>query len=162
MTIRSLEDPLPGGCLCGHVRYRILEDPIAFYVCHCTDCQREGGAAFGLSMLFRRIALAHDQGETRSVDVLLPGGWRTRNATRCAECLVDLWGESSRTPQIIGLSPGTLDDPRAYEPFGNIWTASAHAWVSLAPGPRFERQPEDPIALVRAWQERPREVRSKR
>ena len=161
MTIEALASPLPGGCLCARVRYRILEDPIAYYVCHCTDCQCESGVAFGLSMLFRRSALAHDQGETRSVEVLLPGGWRTRKATVCAECLVRVWGESSRTPLILGLNPGTLDDPRAYEPFGNMWTASAHRWVSLAPGPRFERQPEDPIAMVRAWQEHLRETRSR-
>jgi len=161
MTIEPLAIPLPGGCLCGRVRYRILEDPIAYYICHCTDCQRESGVAFGLTMLFRRTALTHDRGETRSVAVQLPDASRVRNATVCSECLLRIWAESSQTPQILGLNPGTLDDPRAYEPFGNMWTTSAHRWVSLAPGPRFERQPEDPIAMVRGWQEHLREKRSR-
>ena len=41
------------------------------------------------------------------------------------------------------------------EPWGNMWTRSARPWVAFAPGPRFEQQPEDPLAMVRAWHERP-------
>jgi hypothetical protein len=67
-----------------------------------------------------------------------------------------VWGEPAKVPQVRTLRPGTLDDPRAWTPFGNMWTVRALPWVALAPGPRFERQPEDPLAMVRAWQERPR------
>lgn len=112
-------------------------------------------------MLFRRTALAHYRGETRSIAVQLPDASRVRNATVCSECLLRICAESSQTPQILGLDPGMLDEPRVYEPFGNMWTASAHRWVSLAPGPRFERQPEDPIAQVRGWQEHRRATRGK-
>lgn len=149
-----MDEPLLGGCLCGRVRYRLREDPIAFYACHCTDCQRESGSAFGLSMIVRSEALEHQQGELRRVSVDLPGG-RTWRSIRCAECGTRLWSEPVKFPQVRTLRPGTLDDPRAYEPFGNIWTASAHRWAALAPGPCFEGQPEDPLAMVRAWQERP-------
>lgn len=153
MTIASLDAPLLGGCLCGRVRYRIVEDPIAFYLCHCTDCQCETGSAFALSMILRRSALEHERGELRSIVVTLPDGARQRPATLCAHCLVRLWGDSPGVPQILGLSPGTLDDPKAYEPYGNIWTRSARPPVLLARGPCFERQPEDPIAMVKIWQE---------
>ena len=144
----------PGGCLCGRVRYELREDPIAFYACHCTDCQRQGGSAFGLSMVVRREAIEHLGGELKPVAVPMPDG-REKRSVRCAHCGTRLWGEPARFPQVRVLCPGTLDDPRAYEPFGSMWTASAHPWVSLPPGPRFERQPDDPLAMVRAWQERP-------
>jgi hypothetical protein len=152
VTIAPLDVPLSGGCLCGRVRYRIHEDPIAFYACHCTDCQRESGAPFGLSMVVRSEALEHLGGDVRRLRVPMSDG-RHKSATRCTECGIRVWSESLRSPQIVWLSPGTLDDPRSYAPFGNMWTASAHSWVALAPGPRFERQPEDPLALTRAWQQ---------
>lgn len=142
-----------GGCLCGRARYRLREDPIAFYACHCSDCQRESGSAFGLTMIVRREALETLGGELRQVSVPMPDG-REKRAVRCAHCGTRLWGEPVKFPQVRALRPGTLDDPRAFEPWGNMWTASAQPWAALAPGPRFERQPEDPLAMVRAWQER--------
>jgi hypothetical protein len=162
VTIAHLDVPLHGGCLCGRVRYRIVEDPIAFYLCHCTDCQCESGSAFGLSMALRRSALEHERGEVRSIVVELPDAVRRWPATVCANCLVRLWGESLRSPNIVGLSPGTLDDPKAYEPFGNIWTRSARPPGLFARGPCFERQPEDPIAMVKIWQEQRRALRDAR
>ena len=46
--------PLTGGCQCGAVRYSITSAPVAFYWCHCTECQRPSGAAFGEPLRVRR------------------------------------------------------------------------------------------------------------
>ena len=144
-----------GGCLCRRVRYRLAGEPIAFYACHCTDCQLESGSAFGLTMLVRSEDFERLAGESKLVPVTMPDG-RVKSSVRCAHCGTRMWGEPVRVPQVRTLRPGTLDDPRAFTPWGNMWTASALPWVSFAPGPRFEREPEDPIAMVRAWQGRPR------
>ena len=37
-----------GGCLCGKVRYSADVDPAFVGVCHCTDCQKFTGSAFGV------------------------------------------------------------------------------------------------------------------
>jgi hypothetical protein len=150
-----MDEPLAGGCVCGRVRYQLREDPLAFYACHCLDCQRASGSAFGLSMIVRSEALEHLQGELQRTSADLPDG-RTWRSVRCAKCGTRLWSEPVRFPQVRTLRPGTLDRPGAYEPWGNMWTVRAQPWVALAPGPRFERQPEDPLAMVHAWQERPR------
>jgi len=149
-----MDAPRPGGCLCGRVRYRLHGEPIAFYVCHCTDCQRETGSAFALSLVVPADALELVEGELRRVAVELPDG-RTWCSMRCPECGARVWSEPPKYPQVRNLRPGTLDDPRAFQPWGNIWTASALPWVQLAPGPCFERQPGDPLAMVRAWRARP-------
>ena len=39
-----------GGCQCGAVRYRIHGEPLGLAVCHCTECQRQSGSAFGMSL----------------------------------------------------------------------------------------------------------------
>ena len=58
--------PYTGGCQCGSVRYVVTAEPIRLLACHCRECQRQSGSAFGMSMpvkegqpdseQFRRIA----------------------------------------------------------------------------------------------------------
>ena len=38
---------LKGGCLCGAVRYTTTAEPVISTVCHCRDCQKFTGSAFG-------------------------------------------------------------------------------------------------------------------
>ena len=49
--------PYDGGCLCGLIRYRLTDEPLTLYACHCTDRQRETGSAFGLSMIVPKSAI---------------------------------------------------------------------------------------------------------
>ena len=36
-----------GGCACGAIRYECTAEPIMMFNCHCRDCQRAIGGAFG-------------------------------------------------------------------------------------------------------------------
>ena len=83
--------PQHGGCLCGEVRYRLAEDPVTLYVCHCTDCQRQSGASFALSMIVRNAALEVVRGRPEEYALTLPDGrvsvysWgRPRTTSRAA------------------------------------------------------------------------------
>jgi hypothetical protein len=135
------------------VRFVLREEPIAFYLCHCTDCQAESGSAFGQSMLVRRQAIETVEGSVREHTIEGPGG-RRHLMTYCGNCLTQLWGYNPDVPQVAGLNAGSLEDAAGLEPYGNMWTRSARPWAALAPGPQFEQQPEDPLAMVRAWVER--------
>ena len=42
--------PYTGGCQCGSVRYVVTTEPIRLLACHCKECQRQSGSAFGMSM----------------------------------------------------------------------------------------------------------------
>jgi hypothetical protein len=42
---------LQGGCICGAVRYELLEKPLFIQACHCTQCQTATGSAFILTMI---------------------------------------------------------------------------------------------------------------
>ena len=141
-----------GRCRCGRVRYVLREEPIAFYLCHCTDCQAESGSAFGQSMIARREAIDAVDGPVR--EHRLDGGVG-RIIVHCGNCLTMLWGWQPDIPQVLGLNAGSLEDAAGLEPYGNMWTRSARPWAPFAPGPRFEQQPEDPLAMVHAWQGRP-------
>jgi hypothetical protein len=147
--------PQHGGCLCGEVRYRLDEDPVTFYVCHCTDCQRQTGASCGLSMVVRSEALAIVRGRPQDCSTLLADG-RVKRARFCGRC-VTRFASPSRVAGLVILEPGTLDDTSWLRPAGHIWTRSAQPWVALpADALRVEKQPSDAemLSLVRAWKER--------
>jgi hypothetical protein len=136
----------------------LREEPIAFYLCHCTDCQAESGSAFGQSMHVRREALDSVEGEMAQHTIEGNDGRRVI-MNHCPNCLTVLWAENPEIQQLRGLNSGTLENTGDLEPYGNMWTRSARSWASMAPGPCFEQQPDDPLAMVRAWQERPQRSR---
>jgi hypothetical protein len=37
--------PHIGSCLCGQINFELRDEPLTFYVCHCTNCQRRTGGA---------------------------------------------------------------------------------------------------------------------
>jgi len=45
--------PMTGGCQCGGVRFELWDAPEAVYVCHCIECRRQSGSAFGISLIAR-------------------------------------------------------------------------------------------------------------
>jgi hypothetical protein len=58
--------PQAGGCQCGAVRYEIAAAPLTLYACHCAECQRQSGSAFGLSMPVPAGAVRITAGEPRA------------------------------------------------------------------------------------------------
>ena len=146
--------PYDGGCFCGAIRYRVADEPLTLYACHCTDCQRQSGTSFGLSMIVLRETLALRQGEPRAFTVTTADG-REKRGRFCGQCGTRLWGEPPRFPQVVVMRPGTLDDTSWLRPIGHIWTRSAQPWVSIPHTPfNFEGQPDDPMTLINAWRDR--------
>ena len=144
--------PQYGGCLCGDVRYRLDEDPVTLYACHCTDCQRQSGSSFALTLVARSEAVAVVRGQPEERSVTLPDG-RVKSASVCGRCDTRLLFPS-RVAGLRGIEPGTLDDTSWLRPAGHIWTRSAQPWVAIPDGAlRFEEQPRDGemLSLVRAW-----------
>lgn len=149
-----MQAPYDGGCVCGRIRYRLGDEPLTLYACHCTDCQRHTGTAFGLSMIVWKAALALLTGQPRDYDTAVPHGPH-RHGKFCGDCATRLWGEPDRFPEVLVLRPGTLDDTSWLDPVAHIWVRSAQPWVVLPPGARaFDTQPDDPLALINLWSQR--------
>jgi hypothetical protein len=146
--------PYEGGCLCGAIRYRLGDEPLTLYACHCTDCQRATGSSFRLSMVLSRTALELLQGAPQRYAVTLDDG-RQKSGVFCNRCATHLWSEPVRFPQILNVEPGTLDDTSWLRPVAHMWTRSAQPWVVIPPDTlAFEGQPADAMALVNAWWDR--------
>ncbi|HSL81002.1 MAG TPA: GFA family protein, partial [Pseudolabrys sp.] len=73
--------PLTGRCQCRSVAYKITAAPLAVYACHCTECQRQSGSAFSLSLLADRGAVVVEEGQ--------PAVWeRQHESGRVIDCVI--------------------------------------------------------------------------
>lgn len=45
-------------CQCGSITFKTpLPEPLALYICHCTECRKQTGSAFGTSAIFPQFKL---------------------------------------------------------------------------------------------------------
>jgi len=57
-----------GGCVCGAVRYRVINAPARTSACHCRFCQRRTGSAFGIGAYFREADVEILSGELKTYE----------------------------------------------------------------------------------------------
>lgn len=123
-----------GGCACGAVRFRLLDEPMFVHCCHCTRCQRETGGPFAHHAMieFSRFQLLG--GEPEYVQVPTDSGGRHWVA-RCPTCRTAMWNEhGSRQAITKYVRVGTLDEPDRFPPRAHIFVRSRQAWFDLPPG----------------------------
>ncbi len=122
-----------GSCLCGEVRFEA--DSIAMMMhCHCSQCRKIRGAAFGTYAHARPEQFRFTQGED------LVRTFRTRRATwsSCMQCGGAAPATEGRT-ESIPIPAGTLDDDPGVRPALHIWTGSKAPWWEIQDDlPRFE------------------------
>ena len=136
--------PLEGGCQCGRVRYRVSTRPKALYACHCTECQRQSGSAFGLSMRVDRRDFAVT-GRLKSFARRADSGNPSRGFF-CPECGTRIYHRNDWSPESVSIKPGTLDDASWLRPRGHIWRRSGQHWFTPpADQPSHQDQPPDPL-----------------
>ena len=129
-----------GHCLCGRVTYRCDQDPIVTGVCHCTDCQRQTGAASSIIVGVPSGAL-EVTGDSQKTFVTIGEDHRTAtNRTFCRECGSPIVSRIDALPQLAFIKAGTLDDTSWLNPTVEFWCRSAQPWEPPIPGAhRMER-----------------------
>ena len=131
---------LKGGCLCGQIRYESSADPLFTAVCHCTNCQRQAGAAFSIIVgvpsesvsITGTLKTFDDRGDS--------GGIVHRQF--CPECGSPIFSLIPDMPGVNIIKAGTLDDVSGLAPQMQVWCQSAHPWLTLDPNiPQFAQNP---------------------
>ena len=135
---------LTGGCFCGAIRYVCDGEPIAAYLCHCTDCQRASGGAFAACVLVAADALRIERGSPGWIETRSDSG-NTVRREHCAECGSPLFSSARIRPDWRVIRMGSLDDPSGLDPELHIWVDSAQAWALPDDGrPRFSKGRDSP------------------
>lgn len=131
-----------GGCSCGRVRYRITGKPIALAACHCGQCQRQSGSAFGMSLVVPRDAFELLAGELRTIELRADSG-TLKIGSFCGDCGARIHNSWPSRPDNYNVKPGTLDDTSTLDPPNlHVWIANKQPWVPLPDGARcFDGNP---------------------
>ena len=129
---------LTGACLCGGVRFELVEPPVSASYCHCTRCQRRTGTAASANA---RVA----PGSVR----VLAGAELVRSYEPpdgaikdfCSNCGGALWSRDRASGEIRGVRLGTFDGDPGVRPSSRGYVAYAAPWEPI-PDDGLERFPE--------------------
>jgi hypothetical protein len=122
-----MPEVLIGGCQCGKVRYRFEGEPIELTVCHCRECQRQSGSAFGMSLSIPAEAFELLSGNLKFFEVVCDSG-RNKSCAFCPNCGTRIY---HRTDAGISIKAGTLDDTSRLRPTAHYWTKRRQPWVVI-------------------------------
>lgn len=128
-----------GRCLCGEISYQIIDKPLFTHACHCTDCQKVTGSAFGLSMFILRQDFQMLSGTPTVAHP--PQQYGVAAIYACGDCGCAIYRTHSYLDKFVFPFPGTFDDTTWVKPQAHIYTRSKQPWVQLADDePAFEKQ----------------------
>ncbi len=124
-------------CCCGACAIQVKGEPAINGICHCTDCKRRTGSAFGWSVYFKNEQVAATLGAFRTFS---PAGkapnsgvadWQER--VFCGKCGTTLSWRSADFAGLTGIAGGCFTDPLP-EPTLTVENATRCAWVTLPKG----------------------------
>ena len=119
-----------GGCQCGAIRYRIGRT-LGLAACHCADCQRQSGSAFGLSLAVPAADFELRSGALAAFEWRCDSG-RIKTCSFCPKCGTRIHHRTNDA--VLSLKAGTLDDPSDLVPDAHYWVKRKLAWVTLPEG----------------------------
>ena len=124
---------MKASCACGCTFITLSSAPSFQAICHCTDCKRRTGSAFGVSVYFDRNALTEVVGETAVYAFHHRAQNHDQERHFCGRCGTTLYWFISTMPDKIGVAGGCFGEAELPEPGMSVNDAKRKPWVSLPP-----------------------------
>jgi hypothetical protein len=119
---------LSGSCLCGSVRYSLVQKPIEIFNCHCNMCRKSNGTAYATWVgVHRGDLLVQDK------QSCLTKYKSSKQVTRsfCKICGSSLFFDHKKDT-LIWMTAGTLDtDRKDLAPTTHIFVSSKAKWHKI-------------------------------
>ena len=122
---------LKGSCLCGGIRYEIHAELKAVSNCHCGQCRKASGAAFGTGATIPTASFKFLVGEE------LLKEWESSPGKRrcfCGQCGSPILKRNDARPETLRFRLGTLDTDLGVKPSKHIYVGSKAPWVEINDG----------------------------
>ena len=119
-------------CSCGQLRVTVAGDPVRISVCHCLECQKRTGSAFGFQARWRREQV-RIEGESTAWSRRGDDG-STAEFHFCPTCGSTVWYRIDDMPEFIAVAAGNFADPAFPPPVFSVYEERRHAWVSVPAG----------------------------
>lgn len=113
-------------CCCGESSIEVTGEPTLNGVCHCDNCKRRTGSAFGWQAYFRDTQIVAIEGEFSL--------HRIRNEQErsfCTRCGTTLFWKSAFMPEQTGIAAGAFVDPPLPDPGLEATTRGRVEWIAL-------------------------------
>ncbi|KDQ62595.1 hypothetical protein JAAARDRAFT_121493 [Jaapia argillacea MUCL 33604] len=125
-----------GGCYCGEVRYQLdlsSPDEARTSVCHCKNCKKLFGSAFGITAKVPRKAFTFTSGKPK-IHESDNGPGIMLHREFCETCGSGILEYGANAGDNTYIMYGTLDDPEALPPKGEFFCKSRSTWMPEIPG----------------------------
>jgi len=118
-------------CACGSASLTVSGEPVAHSVCHCNNCKKRTGSAFGISAYFPKLAIVAMQGTTTLYPLhnVVRGDDQERHF--CSRCGTTLYWYLSTLPELIGIAGGCFADDPLGEPDITASHSEKWEWVTV-------------------------------
>lgn len=118
-------------CACGQLSLQVRGDPGMHGVCHCTNCKRRTGSAFGISAYFPGSAVVRQVGESRVYAFHHARQGHDQQRHFCPLCGTTLFWYISTLPDQVGVAGGCFADGGLPPPTYSVTHGKKEAWVHL-------------------------------
>ncbi|KAH6634174.1 Mss4-like protein [Chaetomium sp. MPI-SDFR-AT-0129] len=113
---------MDASCQCGAISFKTPgQQPLALYICHCSDCKRQTGSAFGASAIFPRFQLPET--EMLSCYKRATASGDTLFCYFCKQCGTRLL-HTIPNKNVVSVKGGCIE--------GLDWKSAIHLWTKSA------------------------------
>jgi hypothetical protein len=129
MSESKPESPVRGACLCGAIQYEIDLPTLGAVHCHCKMCRYWNGAGYTTWFAIQKDQLRITAGKDQ-----LQRYQSSDHAGRlfCSVCGSSLFGDSSRTPDVMYIVRGPVRGEIDAAPGGHQCIESRVPWIEIA------------------------------
>lgn len=128
-------------CCCGSCIVKVKTDPVIHGVCHCNNCKKRTGSAFGISAYFKASEVELLSGHYHQY--LLENEQGKQQRYFCSSCGTTLYWKAEIFNDLIGIAGGCfVDNPLPAPAFSSMNDNQCH-WLSLAGNIKLSFSEED-------------------
>lgn len=116
-------------CSCGQLALTCEGEPVRISICHCLECQKRTGSAFGIQPRFPIDRVTIEGASTEFVRLGDSG-----NPVRfhfCATCGATVYWEASFMPDHVAVAIGAFADPSFPAPVISVYDHRRHPWAEM-------------------------------
>ncbi|MET0217427.1 MAG: GFA family protein [Burkholderiales bacterium] len=117
-----------GSCLCGTIRYEVTGELGTIVLCHCPQCRKAQGTAFGANAAVRASDFKLLSGEDALAAYESSPG---KKRIFCKICGSPIISSLDSRPGVVRLRIGTLDSKIDARPTAHIYVGSKADWFDI-------------------------------
>ncbi len=130
---------IKGKCECGKVRFEIDGEIEDFSHCHCSQCRRMHGAAFGT---FAGVKIENFRYTSPTDTVTAYESAPSNKRYFCNVCGSNILGHLVSDPERYYVAMGVIDGNPEHPEEYHIWVGSKAPWYTISgDAPQYEEEP---------------------